>query len=161
MKKNERNHFNSTWIIDCLGTSCTPSVDTCGSTSLTTCSTVSSTCTCLSSDSLVSYLNSSFCADTLNRSNCSIFPTRCISWCNSTTNVLCQCPDGTLRSLRNNYYVCELPVNSANCSSSDQIRRCPLGQICINEQCTNEISTSSTTGEGTTSVATDANESSE
>jgi len=55
-------------------------------------------------------------------------------------------------------------VNWPNCSSSDQIRRCPLGQICINEQCTNEISTSSTTGgEGgtTTSAATDANESSE
>lgn len=141
-----------------VGTSCTPSVDTCGSSNLTTCSSESSTCTCLSPDSLVSYMNASFCADTYNRTNCTLFPTRCISWCDSTTNILCQCPDGTLKILRNNVYVCELAVNSANCSSSDQIRRCPFGQVCLNGQCVNEIQTS--TSERTT-ITTDMNQSSD
>lgn len=122
-----------------LGASCIPSVDTCGSPSLTTCSTSSSTCVCLSTSSLVTYSTSSYCADTQNASNCNIFPTRCVTWCNSTTNSLCICPIDTLRIQRNNSYVCELPVDSLNCSSNDTIRRCQLGQTCINGQCTDLI----------------------
>jgi len=122
-----------------LGTSCNPSTDTCGSSYLTTCSSSSFTCTCLSTSLPVSYSNSVYCADTINSSNCSIFPTRCVTWCNSTTNSLCICPSDTLKIQRNNSYVCELPVDSLNCSSNDTIRRCPLGQTCVNQQCIDSI----------------------
>src|SRR6202034_1019174 len=116
-------------------TPCAPSSNACGSPYLTTCSTSTLTCNCLSTNSLVYYLNSSYCADTMNISNCNIFPTRCITWCNLTTNDLCICPIDTLKIQRNNSYVCELPVNSLNCSINDTIRRCPYGQSCINGQC--------------------------
>lgn len=134
------------------GTSCIPSIDTCGSSLLTTCSPTSLTCTCLSSSSLVSYSNSFYCADTLNTSNCTIFPTRCISWCNSTTNDLCICPSDTLKIQRNNFYVCELPVDASNCSSNDPIRRCSYGQTCLNGQCVNEIITTMITTITTTTT---------
>ncbi|CAF1328303.1 unnamed protein product [Adineta steineri] len=124
-----------------VGTSCNPSTDTCGISSLTTCSSSSLTCTCLSPNSLVSYSNSFYCADTLNSSNCNIFPSRCVTWCNATTNSLCICPSDTLKIQRNYTYVCELPVNSLNCSSNDSIRRCSLGQSCINGQCIDSIIT--------------------
>ncbi|UJR14193.1 hypothetical protein I4U23_001186 [Adineta vaga] len=122
-----------------VGTTCNPSTDNCGSSSLTTCSPTSLTCTCLSANSLVSYSNSFYCADTLNTSNCSIFPTRCVSWCNSTNNYLCICPSDTLKIQRNNSYVCELPVNSINCTTFDTIRRCPYGQTCSNNQCIDNL----------------------
>ncbi len=128
-----------------LGTPCIPSIDTCGSSLLTNCSSSSLTCTCLSTNSLVSYSNSFYCADTMNISNCSIFPTRCITWCNATTNILCICPSDTLKIQRNSLYVCELPVNSLNCSANDTIRRCSYGQSCINEQCINDITTTTIT----------------
>jgi hypothetical protein len=128
-----------------LGTSCDPITDTCGSSSLTTCSSSSSTCTCLSTSSLVSYSNSFYCADTQNATNCGIFPTRCVTWCNSTTNYLCICPIDTLKIQRNSLYVCELPVDSLNCSINDSIRRCPLGQNCNNGQCIDDITTTATT----------------
>jgi hypothetical protein len=124
-----------------LGTPCNPTTDICGSSFLTTCSSSSFSCTCLSTDSVVSYSNSFYCADTMNISNCTIFPTRCIMWCNSTTNNLCICPSDTLKVQRNNFYVCELPVDALNCSSNDTIRRCPYGQSCINGQCINDITT--------------------
>ncbi|CAF3427681.1 unnamed protein product [Rotaria socialis] len=123
------------------GSSCNPSSDTCGSPSLTSCSSLSATCTCLSTSSLVSYTNLSLCTDTMTSSNCSIFPTRCVTLCHSTTNTLCICPMDTLKIQRNNLYVCELPVNSFNCSSNDNIRRCPLGQACLNGQCSDDILT--------------------
>ncbi|CAF1252799.1 unnamed protein product [Rotaria sordida] len=128
-----------------VGTPCNPSIDTCGTSSLTTCSSSSSTCTCLSTSSLVSYSDSFYCADTMNSSNCNIFPTRCVTWCNLTTNNLCICPINTLKIQRNNLYICELPVNSFNCSINDSIRRCPFGQICQNGQCIDDIIITTTT----------------
>jgi len=116
-----------------LGSSCDSTRDTCGSSLLTNCS--SSICTCLSSSSsLVSYSDSFYCADMMNHSNCTIFPSRCVTWCNQTKNYLCICPSDTLKIQRNNYFICELPVNSNNCLMND-IRRCPLGQCCFNGQC--------------------------
>ncbi|CAF0738098.1 unnamed protein product [Adineta ricciae] len=136
-----------------VGTLCNPLTDTCGSSSLTTCSSTLSTCTCLSANSLVSYSNSFYCADTLNTSACTIFPTRCITWCNSTSNYLCICPSDTLKIQRNNSYVCELPVDSTNCSNTDTIRRCPFGQSCLNNQCTDDaiITTTKTTNANSSS----------
>ncbi|CAF2589887.1 unnamed protein product [Rotaria sp. Silwood2] len=142
-----------------VGTSCNPSTDTCGLSPLTTCSPSSSTCTCLSTSSVVSYSDSFYCADTMNASNCRIFPTRCVTWCNSTTNNLCICPINTLKIQRNNLYVCELPVNSFNCLTNDTIRRCPLGQICLNGQCTDDIITTTTTTILTTTQANGSNNS--
>lgn len=135
------------------GTSCAANSSTCGPTSLTECSTLTSTCICSGSSSPISYLQSSICADTFNGSNCTIFPTRCITWCNSTTNSLCICPPGTLRSLRNNFYVCELPVNAVNCSTSDSIRICPLGQCCNSGKC--ESCTTTSTVRTTSNNSTD------
>jgi hypothetical protein len=118
-------------------------IDSCGSPSLTTCS--SSKCSCLSSSSSpVSYSNSIYCADSMNISNCTIFPSRCITWCNETTNYLCICPIDTLKIQRNNMFVCELPVNSNNCSN-DNIRRCSFGQCCVDGQCTDCSATATTT----------------
>jgi hypothetical protein len=72
----------------------------------------------------------------MNISNCKIFPSRCISWCNQTTNYLCICPIDTLKIQRNNIFICELPVNSNNCSINEyDIRHCPLGQCCFNGKC--------------------------
>jgi hypothetical protein len=90
----------------------------------------------------------------MNISNCNIFPTRCISWCNATTNNLCICPSDTLKIQRNSLYVCELPVDSLNCSINDTIRRCPYGQSCIDEQCMNDITTTipTTTATATTNL---------
>ena len=139
----------------CLGTTCNPTSDTCGSFNLTNCSPTTSTCTCLSSNPSITYLNLTLCADTFNDSGCSIFPKRCITWCNSTSNDLCICPSDTLRIQRNNLYVCELPVNAMNCSANDSIRRCPLGQICLNQQCTNVISST------TNAISTTTNQSNE
>ncbi|CAF1353313.1 unnamed protein product [Rotaria sp. Silwood1] len=142
-----------------VGIPCNPSIDTCGSSSLTTCSSSSSTCTCLSTSSLVSYSDSFYCADTMNSSNCRIFPTRCVTWCNSTTNNLCICPINTLKIQRNNLYVCELLLNSFNCSTNDSIRRCPLGQICRNAQCTDDIITTTTITTLTTTQKNSSNDS--
>ncbi|CAF3413433.1 unnamed protein product [Rotaria sp. Silwood1] len=127
-----------------VGSPCDSVNDVCGSSALTTCS--SSTCTCDSSTSaLVSYSDSFYCADMMNMSNCKIFPSRCITWCNETTNYLCICPIGTLKVQRNNIFICELPMNSNDCSiNTNDIRRCPFEQCCINEQCTNCSITSTT-----------------
>lgn len=118
-----------------LDSSCDSTVDICGSRLLTTCS--ASKCTCLSSsNSLVSYSDSFYCADMIDTSNCTIFPSRCITWCNETTNYLCICPSETLKIQRNQSFVCEFPPNANNCSSNDRdIRRCPWGQCCFDEQC--------------------------
>ncbi|CAF0780973.1 unnamed protein product [Adineta steineri] len=128
-----------------VGTPCDSMSTTCGSPSLTTCS--SSKCACISSaSSVVSYSDSLYCADMLNTSNCHIFPSRCIMWCNQTINYLCICPSDTLKIQRNNIFICELPVNSDNCSIDDNIRRCSLGQCCLNGQCMDcSLATSTTT----------------
>lgn len=69
-------------------------------------------------------------------SNCTIFPSRCVTWCNHTRNYLCICPRETLKIQREQFFVCELPINARNCSMDSQdIRRCPLGQCCFHEQC--------------------------
>jgi len=60
-------------------------------------------------------------------------------------NSLCICPSDTLKIQRNNFYVCELPVDASNCSINDTIRRCSYGQTCTNGQCVNEISTTTAT----------------
>lgn len=117
-----------------VGSPCDSFDDRCGSSSVTTCS--SSTCTCLSnSSSLVAYSDSYFCADMLNTSNCQVFPSRCIAWCNQTTNYLCICPNNTLKIQRNNQFICELPINSNSCSINDSLRQCSIGQCCIDQQC--------------------------
>ncbi|CAF3550529.1 unnamed protein product [Rotaria sp. Silwood1] len=95
----------------------------------------------------------------MNSSNCRIFPTRCVTWCNSTTNNLCICPINTLKIQRNNLYVCELLLNSFNCSTNDSIRRCPLGQICRNAQCTDDIITTTTITTLTTTQKNSSNDS--
>ncbi|CAF0877014.1 unnamed protein product [Rotaria sordida] len=127
-----------------IGSSCDSMNDICGSSSLTTCT--SSTCTChVSSSALVSYSDSFYCADMINSSNCKIFPSRCITWCNGTKNYLCICPIGTLKFQRNNIFVCELPINSNNCSINDNdIPRCSYEQCCINGKCIDCSMTSTT-----------------
>jgi hypothetical protein len=132
--------------MNCLGTPCVSTSNSCGSPSLTTCS--SSKCACLSSNSLVSYSDLSYCADLMNISNCTMFPSRCITWCNSTTNYLCICPIDTLKIQRNNLFICELPVNSNNCSIDD-IRQCPFGQCCVDKQCADCSLTAKTTSKQT------------
>jgi hypothetical protein len=92
----------------------------------------------------------------MNISNCTIFPTRCISWCNSTSNSLCICPSDTLKIQRNYLYVCELPVDSLNCTVNDTIRRCSYGQSCINGQCITDTITVTTVV--TTTQTNDINE---
>jgi hypothetical protein len=88
----------------------------------------------------------------MNVSNCQIFPSRCITWCNGTTNYLCICPSDTLKIQRNNIFICELPVNSNNCSiNDDDIRRCSYGQCCINRQCI-DCPTSTTTSPKTINI---------
>ena len=128
----------------CTGSSCDPINNLCGSPSLTTCS--SSKCICRSSaNSLISYSGLFYCADMMNISNCNLFPSRCITWCNQTTNYLCICPMNTLKIQRNNLFICELPVNSKNCSmNSNAIRRCPYQQCCVNGQCIDSSMTSTT-----------------
>ncbi|UJR32862.1 hypothetical protein I4U23_020323 [Adineta vaga] len=128
-----------------VGSSCDPVTTVCGSPSLTTCS--SSKCACRSSsNSIVSYSDSLYCADTMNISNCQIFPSRCIFWCNQTSNYLCICPSDTRKNQQNNVFICELPFNSTNCSITDDIRRCSLGQCCINGRCTDcSLATTTTT----------------
>ncbi|CAF1022441.1 unnamed protein product [Didymodactylos carnosus] len=117
-----------------VGNFCNPLIDTCGSSYLTYCSPLTGTCTCNTSSSIqVSTSIGSVCADTVNASNCAIFPTRCVYWCNSTQNNLCICPSDTVKVLRSNVYVCELPLNG-NCSLLD-IRRCPPTQCCVSTQC--------------------------
>lgn len=103
-------------------------------------------------------MNFSLCADTLNVSGCGIFPQRCITWCNSTSNELCICPSDTLRIHRNNLYVCELSVNAMNCSPNDSIRRCPFGQICLNQQCKNEVISTTNAIITTTTTTSQSNE---
>ena len=121
-----------------LGTSCTSARSSCGPSSLATCASTTSTCTCLPSfTSPVSYANAFYCADTLNSSNCAVFPARCITWCNSTSNSLCICPSDTFKIQRDNVYLCELPLDASNCSATDSVRRCPSGQCCVSGQCTN------------------------
>ncbi|CAF3753537.1 unnamed protein product [Rotaria socialis] len=127
-----------------VGSSCNPTNDICGSPSLTNCS--SSTCTCHSlSSALVSYSDSLYCADMLSISNCKTFPSRCVTWCNGTSNYLCICPSGSFKFQRNNVFICQLPINSNNCSISDNdVQRCPSEQCCINGQCIDCSMTSTT-----------------
>ena len=134
--RNRDRSAENTRLISFSGTPCNPVDDTCGSSSLTTCSPSSTTCTCLpSSTTLVSYWDTFYCADMMNSSNCQIFPSRCITWCNATSNVLCICPSGTLKVQRSNLFVCELPLNASNCAVDDPLRRCVAGQCCANGQC--------------------------
>jgi hypothetical protein len=110
----------------------------CGSSSLNECSPLTSTCSCLSSlSTMITYKNRSFCADTLELSNCERFPSRCIHWCNSTSNSLCICPNDTQRIERNNMFTCELFLHVNHCSTNDTIRRCPSERCCIQGQCQN------------------------
>lgn len=118
-----------------LGAACTLGSTVCGPSALSTCSPSTSQCSCLPNTTSVLYGNTSYCADTFNASNCQIFPSRCVTWCQSTNNNLCICPAETLKTQRNGVYVCELPVNALNCSADDPIRRCPFGQSCTSGQC--------------------------
>lgn len=138
-----------------LGSSCDDNDTSCGSASLTACS--SSKCICQENFQAVEYAGSSYCADTLNGSNCQIFPSRCVTWCNATDNELCICPSGTLKIERNELFICELPVNAFNCSIDDSIRRCPIGQCCTEGQC-RSCSTTRTSSTTTTMIAADSNE---
>lgn len=142
--KNDDNVFRLFACLYYLGSSCDSTSDICGSSSLTSCS--SSICTCTSTTSaVVSYSDSFFCADMLSMSNCKIFPSRCVIWCNGTTNYLCICPLNTVKVQRNNIFICELPINSNNCSIDDNsVQRCPYGQCCINGQCIDCSMTSTT-----------------
>ena len=129
------------------GTPCEVNGSSCGPTSLISCS---STCQCRENFPPVTLFGSSYCADSLNGSNCQIFPSRCVTWCNSTSNDLCICPTGTLKIQRNGFFICELPVNALNCSINDPIYRCPFGQCCSSGRCLDCSSTVSTTVSGTT-----------
>lgn len=142
---------SSTWVL--LGTACNPTSDTCGSSALTSCSSMSAKCTCrVPASTPVSFAEGFYCADTLNSSNCQIFPSRCVSWCNGTTNALCICPSDTLKISRNNLFVCELPIHATNCSIDDDLRRCSMGQCCIQDQCIDCVQ-----GIGTTSTSARTN----
>lgn len=118
---------------------CNPNSNDCGPSSLIDCSSYSSTCQCVSTKNQFASIrieNSSFCADSLNESNCQIFPSRCVDWCNGSENVFCVCPSETRKIQREKKFFCELiDDRNLSCSIDDPIRLCSSSRCCVESRC--------------------------
>ncbi|CAF3323453.1 unnamed protein product [Rotaria sp. Silwood2] len=81
------------------------------------------------------------CTDSIDRSNCTKFPQRCLQWCDESKTSYCICPKYTRKVKKiNELYDCELEPTGI-CRFEDEnniglnIRKCPTGTICDDNQC--------------------------
>ncbi|UJR09466.1 hypothetical protein I4U23_013704 [Adineta vaga] len=81
------------------------------------------------------------CTDSIDRTNCTKFPQRCLRWCNESKTSYCICPKYTRKVRKiNGIYDCELEPTGI-CRFDDDyeigfnIRKCPTGTFCNGNQC--------------------------
>ncbi|CAF4880550.1 unnamed protein product [Rotaria sp. Silwood1] len=81
------------------------------------------------------------CTDSIDRSNCTKFPQRCLQWCDESKTSYCICPKYTRKVRKiNGVFDCELEPTGI-CRFDDEnyiglnIRKCPTGTICNDNQC--------------------------
>ncbi|CAF1076383.1 unnamed protein product [Rotaria sordida] len=107
------------------------------------CDQISQTCQC-SNDNITRIDITGIgriCTDSIDRSNCTKFPQRCLKWCDESKTSYCICPKYTRKVRKiNGVFDCELEPTGI-CRFDDEnniglnIRKCPTGTICDNNQC--------------------------
>ncbi|CAF0806420.1 unnamed protein product [Adineta ricciae] len=81
------------------------------------------------------------CTDSIDQSNCTKFPRRCLKWCDESETSYCLCPKLTRKVRKiNGVFDCELEP-TGQCQFDDDhlfgsnIRKCPTGTYCDGERC--------------------------
>jgi hypothetical protein len=102
-------------------------------TDLIHCDQISQTCQCF--DENITTIDISdigrLCTDSIDQSNCTKFPQRCVQWCNESETSHCICPKYTRKVRKiNGVFDCELEPRGI-CRFDDElnIRKCPTGNI--------------------------------
>ena len=88
------------------------------------------TCQCIDEDLATIHVNGigRLCTDSIDRSNCSKVPQRCLVWCNRTPTSHCICPSGTRKVRKiDSFFDCELEPTDSCHVDNDPIRKCPTG----------------------------------
>ncbi|CAF1123452.1 unnamed protein product [Adineta steineri] len=81
------------------------------------------------------------CTDSIDQSNCTKFPRRCLRWCDESETSYCLCPKLTRKVRKiNGVFDCELEPTGQCQFDDDQIigsniRKCPTGTYCDGERC--------------------------
>ena len=122
-----------------IGSKCQSDVD-CSTrysiTDLIQCDRLSETCQC--SDENITTVDlpgiGRLCSDSIDRSNCTKHPQRCLQWCNESETSYCICPKWTRKVRKiNGIFDCELEPRGI-CRFEDEeeigvnIRKCPTGK---------------------------------
>ncbi|CAF1026957.1 unnamed protein product [Rotaria sordida] len=84
-----------------------------------------------------------FCTDSIDQSNCTKFPRRCLKWCDNSETSHCVCPKLTRKVRKiNGVFDCELePTGVCRFDNNDDqrigsnIRKCPTGTYCDGNKC--------------------------
>ena len=95
------------------------------------CDKQSQTCQCI--DENISNIAISgigrFCTDSIDQSNCTKSPRRCLKWCDESETSHCICPTLTRKVRRiNGVFDCELEPTDKCHFDDKQIRKCPTGK---------------------------------
>ena len=101
------------------------------------CDHLSQTCQCFDENIPTIDINGigRLCTDSIDRSNCTKYPQRCLQWCNGSKTSHCICPNYTRKVRKiNGIFDCELePTGQCRFDDDDQIglniRKCPTGII--------------------------------
>ncbi len=123
-----------------IGTKCHSDID-CGNqysiSDLIQCNHLSQTCQCF--DETIPTIEIAgigrLCIDSIDRSNCTKYPQRCLKWCNASQTSHCICPKYTRKVRKiHGIFDCELePTGQCRFDDDDQIglniRKCPTGKI--------------------------------
>ena len=103
------------------------------------CESFSQTCQCLNENITIIDLPhlGRFCTDSIDQSNCTKYPQRCLHWCDQSLTSHCICPKDTRKVRKiNGIFDCELePLGICQFEDRINIRKCPTGTICDGYQC--------------------------
>ncbi|CAF3963369.1 unnamed protein product [Adineta steineri] len=129
-----------------IGTKCQSDEDCSNRYSLTNliqCDQISQTCQCFNENITTIDISNvgRLCTDSIDRSNCTKFPQRCLQWCNESKTSHCICPKYTRKVRKvNGIFDCELEPTGI-CRFNDEqdiglnIRKCPTGTYCNGNRC--------------------------
>jgi len=68
------------------------------------------------------------CLDSIEQSNCTYMPQRCLHWCQQSSTSFCICPKSTRKVKKiNDQYDCELEPTDFCFSNEQTIGKCPTG----------------------------------
>jgi hypothetical protein len=107
------------------------------------CDKLTQTCQCYNEN--ISHIDISgvgrLCTDSIDQSNCTKFPRRCLKWCDESETSHCLCPKLTRKVRKiNGVFDCELEPTGVCQFDDDQIvgsniRKCPTGTYCDGIRC--------------------------